>query len=425
MSDASGSATAPPAAPSLWRHREFLKLWAGQTISVFGDQITLLALPLAAVLALDASAAEMGLLTAAGWTPHLVLSIVAGVWVDRRHRRKSVLVAADVARAVALATVPLAWALDVLTIEHLYAVAFVVGAVTVFFDVAYAVLFPLIVPRAAIVDAQSKLSVTRSGSYIGGPAIAGFLVQVLTAPVALVADAISFLASAFILRRIDVDEPVPAEPKRESIRETLAGGFRFVAQHPVLRATVACTTTLNFFTFVFFALFVLYMTRALGLSAGLVGVVLSAGAVGALAGALVAARIGRRIGIGPAIALGAVLFPAPLALFPAASGPEPLVVALLIAGEFLSSAGVMLFDINNNSLTLLLTPTELRARTMGLNRTVVYGVRPVGALAGGFLGAAIGLRPTLWLAVAGAVLSVGWLLASPVRSLREVAEPPA
>jgi MFS family permease len=410
----------------LWRNPEFLKLWGGQTISVFGDQITLLALPLVAVLTLDASAFEMGLLAAAGWAPHLLFSLVAGLAVDRAESRKRLMVVADVARAGLLASVPLAYAFDALTMAQLLAVAFGIGALSVLFDVATSAYFLRIVPREDVVEAQSKLSVTRSGSYIAGPPAAGGLVQALTAPVALVVDALSFLVSAVFVQRIGAPElPLAPEAREESLRRRLARGFRFTLGHPILRAGIGCTSTLNFFNLAFTAIVVLYLSEELGLSPAVIGVVFGAGAVGALVGALVAAPIGRRIGIGPTIVLGSVLFPLPLLAFPLASGPEPVVIGVLVAGELLASVGVMLFDVNQNSLWLLVTPEEMRPLSMSTSRFFVYGVRPLGSLLGGALGSVIGLREALWLTGVAALGGTFWLLASPVAALREAPAEPA
>jgi MFS family permease len=403
----------------LWRNPEFLKLWGGQTVSVFGDQVTLLALPLTAVLVLDASATEMGVLAAAVWAPHLLFSLVAGVIVDRTPSRRRLMIAGDLGRGLLLASVPLAYAVDALTMAHLLAVAFGVGALTVLFDVANSSYFLRVVPRDDVLEAQSKMSVSRSGSYIAGPATAGGLVQALTAPVALVADALSFFASAGFLSRIRAAE-LPVDPEaREGMRSRLAEGFRFTFGQPILRAGIACTSTLNFFNLAFTAIVVLYLSDELGLSPGLIGIVFGAGAVGAMVGALVAAPVGRRLGIGPTIVLGAVLFPLPLLAFPLASGSERVVVATLIAGEFLAAVGVMLFDVNQNTLWLLVTPEPIRPRSMATSRFFVYGVRPLGSLFGGVLGSAIGLRPTLLLTGIASLGGVVWLLASPVAALRE------
>lgn len=413
-----------PLRGNLWKHPPFLNLWAGQSISVVGDQITALALPLAAVLLLDASATQMGLLTAASWAPHLLLSLFAGLWVDRTRRRKRLLVAADLGRALVLISVPLAYWLDVMTIEHLIAVALLVGGLSVVFDIAWSVFFLRVVPRADVVEANAKLSTSRSISFVAGPTAAGGLVQFLTAPGALLADALSFVASAVFIGRIRVDEPPLDPPNGETARRRLADGFRFLFGHPLLRPSLGCFATINFFNLAFGAIVILFMARELALSPATIGVVLGAGAVGGVVGAVAGPSVGRTIGMGPAIVVGAVLFPAPLVLFPLATGPEALVIAMLVVGEFLAGVGVMVLDIHGNSLSLLVTPERMRPRQSATFKFVNYGVRPVGALAGGFLGSAIGLRPALLLAAIGAMLGVLFLLASPIPSMREApAEP--
>jgi MFS family permease len=403
---------------------DFRRLWAAQTVSVFGDQISILALPLAAVLVLDASAAEMGLLAAAGWMPHLLFSLVAGLVVDSAERRARIVIAADVARAAALLTVPAAYWLDALTMAHLLVVAFAVGTLTVLFDVAMSGYFPRVVPREHIVEAQGSFGATRSLSYIAGPSLAGVLVQVLSAPVAVLADALSFLLSGAFIARIRAVEPPREARGHESIRARLAAGFRYTLGHPILRAATGATSVINFFNLGFNAIVVLYLSRELELEAGLIGLVFGAGAIGALLGSLVAAPIGRRIGVGPAIVVGSLLFPLPLLAFPLADGPTPLVVVVLIAGEFLAGVGVMLFDVNQNSLIVLVTPDRMRPLQMSTMRFFVYGVRPLGALAGGFLGAALGLRTALFVTAALTTLGVLFLLFSPVRTLRELPADP-
>jgi MFS family permease len=402
----------------LTRQPLFVRFWIGQSISVFGDQISALAIPLTAILALDASALEVGILTSLAWLPHLLFSLPAGVWIDRRKRRRVNMIVADIVRAAALATIPLAWWLGALTMWQLVAVAFVVGALTVVFDLSNASFFVALVHRSQYVDANSKLSTTRSLSYIAGPTTAGVLVQILTAPVAIAVDALSFVVSAIALRGVKVPEP-GVERSETSPRADLEEGFRYLAHQPVLRAGVACTSTINFFGFFVIAIFVLYASRTLGLSAGAIGLILGTASFGALAGALIAPRVGRRLGIGRAVVVGSVLFPAPMAFFPLAHGPHWLSGAMLLAGEFLSSVGVMIFDVNQNSLMLMIIPHEVRSRVVGVVRFFNYGTRPFGALLGGVLGTAIGLRPTLWIAVAGCLVGVLFLLASPMPQMRE------
>lgn len=399
--------------PSLLRENgAFRSFWAGQLISLFGDQITLLALPLVAVLLLRAGAREMGYLTAAGLVPALLFALHAGAWVDRRGRRRGVMIAADLGRAILLLTIPAAYALGRLTVLHLYAVAFLVGTLSVLFMVSYGALFVSLVPRDRYVEGNALLHGSRALSFVGGPSLGGLLVQIFSAPWALAADAISFFASAFFLGRIS-----PAEPPTEAGgRGQVAAGARFIMQSPILRAALAAGATFNFFNLMFSALFVLYATRALGVRPALLGAVLGAGAVGAVLGSAITGWLGRRIGIGPTYILGCVLFPLPLVLVPAAAGP--MVLAFLLAARFGSGLGVMVLDISIGSIFAALIPHHLRSRVSGAFTVVNYGVRPLGSLAGGLLGGAIGLRPTLWIATLGAIAGFLWLLPSPLPRLR-------
>lgn len=407
---------------NLLRLADFRRFWAGQTISLFGDQISYLALPLVAVLVLDADAADMGYLGAAALAPHLLFSLPAGVWLDRVARRRRIMIAADVLRALLVASVPLAYALDTLTLAQLYGVAFLTGSLAVAFDISYSTIFVAVTPRPDYVEANALLNGSRSLSFVGGPSLAGILVQLVGAPVTLVADAVSYIASAFFLGRVRASEP-PLEPEQDgSVRARIVEGMRFIAHHPIFRPALLAVATINLFNFMFFALFVLYATRELGIAPGTLGAVLGAGAVGGVLGALVASRVGRRLGIGGAFALGCVLFPAPLVLVPLAEGPRWLVLGMLFAAEFLSGLGVMILDINAGTIIPALTPHRLRSRATGAFRFVNYGVRPVGALIGGALGSAIGLRPTLWIATVGAIAGALWLVPSPVAALRELPE---
>jgi Na+/melibiose symporter-like transporter len=331
------------------------------------------------------------------------------------------MVAADVLRAVLLASIPLTAAFDALSLEQLYVVVFLVGSCAVFFDLAYSSFFTATVPREQVLAANGRLSTSRAVAYVGGPSLAGVLVQVLTAPVAILADAVSFVASAFFLRGARVDEPFH-ESRGVSPLLRLKEGFGILVHHPLLRGSVGCASTVNLFTFMIAAVYVLYASRTLGLSAGIIGITLGVGAGGALIGALVAPGIGRRIGLGPTIVIGCLLFSAPLALLPFATGSTFAKAALLCCVELVSGFGVMLFDTNANSMTALAVPQRLRARIAGASRVFNYGTRPFGALIGGALATAIGMRPTLLLAALGAVSSVIWLFASPIAGTREMNE---
>jgi predicted MFS family arabinose efflux permease len=404
--------------PPLLRQQDFLKLWSAQAISQLGDQVTLLALPLVAVLTLDASAAQMGLLTAAELMPHLLFSLFAGVWIERRSRRRRLMIAADIARAGLLASVPVAAAFDVLTFPQLYAVGFAAGSFAVLFDISWATLFPAVVPRRDLVDASSKLSLSRSLSFVVGPSLAGFLVQAVTAPVTLLLDAFSFIGSALFLGRIRTPEPSPDRDGNGVLR-SLRDGMRFVLRDDLIRADLGCAATVNLFNFVFAAIFILYATRELGVAPGTLGIALGLGAIGGILGALVAPLLERAIGIGPSVVLGSLLFPAPLILVPIASGSELRLGVMLGTAEFFSAVGVMIFDVSAASMLFLRTPDRIRARTAGTFRFVNYGIRPIGALLGGALGTAIGLQTTLWIGVLGALLGVVWLFFSPIPKLRE------
>ena len=405
----------------LLRGADFRNLWLGETVSLFGDQVTLIALPLAAVLALHADAAEMGYLTAAALVPHLLFSLLAGAWLERVQRRRWLMIASDIARAGLLASIPLAYALDTLTMGQLYAVAFLTGTFAVVFDISHQTLYVAVTKREDYVEANSLLNGSRAFSLIAGPSIGGILVQILSAPATLLLDAFSFLASALFLGRIRAPEP-PLEPAMGGVWAQVKEGMRFIFRHEILRPTLVSVAILNFFNFIFAALFILYVTRELHVRSGTLGIVLGAGAVGSLLGAVMAGRLSRRIGIGPSYVLGMVLFPAPLLLVPLAGGSQSVILAMLFTAEFLAGVGVMILDINAGAIITGFTPHRLRSRATGALRFVNYGVRPLGALAGGALGSAFGLRPTLWFAAAAGLLGVLWLVPSPVPKLLELPE---
>ncbi|MFC3503896.1 MFS transporter [Micromonospora krabiensis] len=404
--------------PRLLRERTFRRYWSAQTVSYFGDEVSTLALPLLAVLVTDAGPAQMGYLTAALLAPNLFFSLLAGAWVDRLPHKRRIMILSDLGRAVLLATIPAAYLLDLLTLTQLYTVAFAMGTLAVLFEVARGPLFVSVVRRQDYVEANTLLNGSRAMSFVAGPSIGGLLVQLLSAPIALVTDALSYVWSAYFLGRIRPTEPPPARGRGLGIAE----GLRFIVRTPMMRATVLGTTTLNLFNFMFSALFVLYATRDLHLSPGLLGAVLGAGAIGGLFGAAITGRLTRRLGIGPTMVAGFVLFPAPLLLVPLAGGPKPVVLGMLFAAEFLCAVGVMLLDIVTNSVQTALTPGSLLARTSGVRRTINYGIRPIGALAGGALGAAIGVREALWIATAGALTGALWVFFSPARRLRDLPE---
>jgi predicted MFS family arabinose efflux permease len=405
-----------PRLPTLLRENlHFRWFWAGQTISLFGDQVSLLAIPLLAVLTLHAGAAQMGLLGAAELVPYLLFAVHVGAWAGTC-RGRSLLIAADLGRAALLLSIPLAAALGGLSMGLLYAVAFGVGTLAVVFDVAYQTVFAELVDPSDYVVANSFLVGSRSVSIVGGKSAGGLLVAALTAPVAIVVDALSYLGSAlFVSRTTAVDPPLAAKESGG-----IATGIRFIARTRLLRTTLAACATLNLFNSAFWAMLVLFATEELGLGAGAIGLALGIGALGSVLGSALAAPFSRRVGLGKAVVVSFVLGPAPLVLVALApSSPVPGAVLLTVA-EFLSGIGIMLLDIGLGSVQTALIPDPLRARVAGAYIFVNWGVRPVGALAGGLLAGAIGLRPMMWIASAGAIAGVLWLLPSGIARVRRV-----
>jgi len=404
--------------PLLRENLVFRRFWTGQTISLFGDQISLIAIPLTAVLVLDANAKQMGYLVAAELVPNLFFALHAGAWVDRRGNRRRTMIFTDLARAAFLATIPLAYAFDMLTIQQLYVVAFLVGTMTVFFHVAYSSLFVALVERDDYVEGNSLLAGSRAFSFVAGPSVGGILVQLLKAPYALLADSISYLFSVGFLASIDPEEPETETAERGHV----VAGVRYIVTSSVMRSSLLATATINLFNFVFHALFILYAVRSLHVRPGTLGIVLGAGAVGGLIGSVVTSRLGRRLGIGPTYILGCILFPVPLVLVPLAGGPYWLILAMLFLAEFGAGLGVMILDISAGSIFAALVPHRLRSRVSGAYMVVNMGVRPIGSLIGGFLGTAIGLQTTLWIGVVGAAAGFLWLLPSPIPKMRELPE---
>jgi MFS family permease len=404
--------------PLLRENPNFRRFFMGQAVSLLGDQITLIALPLTAVLALDASAAQMGALTTVALVPNLIFSLHAGSWVDRRGGRRQVMLATDIARGVLVATIPIAFAFGQLTWTLLYVVAFGSGTLSVFFYVAYGGFFQTIVRREDYVTANSLSHGARAFSFLAGTSVGGVLVQLLRGPYALAVDAVSFIWSASFLARVDAPDP---RPEQHDTGGVLAGA-RWIRRNAIIRAELLGVATLNLFNFMFFALFLLYATRTLDVRPALLGVVLGVASIGTLIGSFVTAPLSRRFGVGPTFLLGCFLFPAPLVLVPAAGGPKWLVVALLFVAEAMSGFGLMLLDILAGAIMAGVIPPTLRSRVSGAFMLVNNGVRPVGTALGGLLGSAIGLRPTLWIATVGALAGLAWLLPSPIRRLHDVPE---
>ena len=407
-----------PERVSLWRHRQFMKLWSAETISQLGTQVTMIALPATAIGLLHASAFQVGLLTACETAPFLIVGLPAGVWVDRISRWRTLIVG-DLGRAVTLGSIPAAAAFHVLRLPQLYVVAFATGIFTVFFDIAYQSYLPSLVDREHLIEGNAKLEISRSGAYLAGPALGGWLFQ-LTQTFAILVDAVSYLGSALFISRIRAKEP-PADRHEDgsgSMRRQIGEGLRYVLGHPLLRPIAACTSISNLFTSMTFALTILFGHRELGMSFGRIGTVFSLGTVGALIGAVLAERVPRKVGLGWAIIL-------PMALFAVVDFAWPLARPntanfIFVTAMFFAGGSGVIYNVNQVGLRQAITPGRMLGRMNATMRFIVWGTMPIGALLGGWLGTKIGLRNTFWVAAIGNAFAVLPPLLSPVRKLREI-----
>ena len=425
------TAAPDPRSRSLFRHPDFVKLWSAETISQFGTQVTLLALPIIAATTLNVTPFEFGLLSTIEFLPFILLSLPAGVWVDRL-RRRPILIAGDLIRAAALVSIPIAFALNALTIWQLYIVGFINGCATVFFDVAYQSYLPSLVDRDKIVDGNAKLETSRSAAQITGPGVAGVIIGAVTAPFAIAVDALSFIGSALFMFAIRRHESAP-EPRlneygeRPSMRSEISEGLRYVGGHRLLRSIAATTGLSNFFTNILYAILILYLVRELSVTPQLLGLAFSLGAVGFLVGALIANRLATRFGVGPTIVL-AVMVSGPAELLIPLASPD-LAVPLVAASVFLGGIGNVVYNINQVSLRQAITPERMQGRMNATMRFIVWGTIPIGSIVGGTLGGLIGLHETIWIGAIGGVFVFLPVFFSPVRRLRTIpaadAEEPA
>jgi len=329
----------------------------------------------------------------------------------------------DLGRAAAIGAIPLAFLLGQPPLALLFAIAFVVGSLSVVFDISWNTLFVSVAKREQYVEATALLNGSRSLASVAGPAIAGILIQLFSAPLALLADAVSYLGSVFFLRRITAAEP-PIEHEPGTIRQQLTSGLAFIFGDSIMRPTLLSAGTLNMFNFCFQALFILYATVYLAVEPGLLGLALGAGAVGGVIGALIASRVGRRLGIGRAYLVGLIVFPASVILIPLAGGLSPvLIIAFLFLSEFGQGIGVMILDINVGAMMQARTPDRIRGRAMGAFRFINMGIRPIGATLGGVLGATLGVRETLFIVTFLQLAGVLWLYRSPILKLQGMPEP--
>ena len=402
---------------ALWAHRDFLKLWTGQTISEFGSQVSQLAIPWVALVTLNATAFEVASLGTVEFLPFVLFTLPAGVWVDRL-RRKSVLIVGDLGRAVLLSSIPVAYVTGHLTLAQLYVVGFLVGIHTVFFDVAYQSYLPEIVDRDLLIEGNSKLNVTSSGAQLAGPGAAGGLIALVTAPYAILVDAFSFIISGGFTAWIRARAEEPEETiERRHLMVELWEGLRYVLGHRLLFPQAMSTGVSNFFSNVLFAIIIVYAHRTLGMSSGLIGLAFSLSAIGWMIGASQADRFRRWLGVGGATILGAAL-----------SGPGALLIAFtpksfplpfLVGGAAIMGFGAVVYNIQQVSLRQAICPPRLQGRMNASMRFLVWGTMPIGSLTGGAIAATAGLRTALFVGAIGGFTSILPIIASPIRSLRE------
>jgi MFS family permease len=366
---------------------------------------------------LGASEFQMGVLATCEMLAFLVVGLPAGALVDR-WRKKRVLIAGDLVRGVALLTLPAAWALDALTLGHLYAVALVVGVATVFFDVAYQSYLPELVPSDRIGEGNAKLQASQSVAQVAGPAAGGFLIKALGAPLTIALDAVSFIGSVVYTVRIRHTETPPERSSRRPLRTEIAEGLSFVVHQPLLVRITACTATSNLFSSITGALLVLYALRDLDLTAATLGFVYSAGAVGGLLGAVTTTRITRWVGEGRAIPLAA-LWTAPFAALTPLASVLPAVPALVV-GSVGMFFGIVVYNVTQVSFRQRLCPKPLLGRMNASIRFVVWGTMPIGSFLGGVLGEQLGILPALWISAAGLFVAALPVLLSPLARMRDL-----
>jgi predicted MFS family arabinose efflux permease len=408
-------------AVSLWHNRDFVKLWTAKIVSDFGSQLG--ALGLTALLVLNASPGQMGLLAAVGGAPVLLLGLFAGVWVDRLPRRP-LLMAADLGRAALLISVPVAWALGLLHMEQLYLVAALTGGLGVLFDVADPSYLPTLVAREQLVEGNSKLAAATEVAEITSPGAGGAIAQTLGAPIAVVIDSLSFVVSAVSIGLIRTPEPPPRPAAEHApVFQEIRAGLAFVFRHPVLRALAGNTALWTFAGNFIGALYSLYVIRELGLPPVVMGFSIGAGGVGAIAGTVLAAPLIRRFGVGRTL-IGAQVFAATVQLgLPLIGGGPILATVFLLTVQVVGDIGWQVLSISEVSLRQAIIPERLLGRANASMHVLAQGLGPLGALAAGVLGEVIGVRGTLWLAVGGLLLAPLPLIFSPIRHLREA--PPA
>lgn len=400
------------------RNPAFRRLWLATTVSQFGTQVSELAIPFVAIVTLHATPFQIGLLMAVEFLPITLFSLPAGVWIDRV-RRRPLLIGGDLVRALVLLSIPTAYALGVLSLFQLYAVGFIVGSLSVLFDIAYQAYLPDILPRDQLIRGNSQLQVSEQGASVVGPALGGSLISLITAPLAVAVDSLSYVASAACLLTIRTPEaaPMPAQPARRIVAE-IRQGIQYAFGHPLLRPLVLVSALIQFFGRMVMAVLLVYLVRQVGLTAAVVGTVFSIGGIGFVLGAVVAPRLSSRFGLGSTLTAAAVL--ASLAPLAYALAPRSLAALFVAAGFFLYGFAALVWSVNSLSLRQAVTPKALLGRVSATMRLFSWGAIPLGSLVGGLLGTAVGLHATILIGSLGSLAGSSPVILSRVRRVRSL-----
>ncbi len=404
----------------LWRNPEFVKLWTSSTITSFGAQLTNLALPLTAAVLLQATPWQMGVLVALETLPFALASLHAGVLIDRV-RKVPIVIAADIGRGIALLAIPVAAYTGTLSIEILFVVGFLCGVQNVVGGAAYQVLLVQMAGRNRLVEVNAKIALGETSAALVGPGLAGGLIQLVTAPFTMALAALTFIASALMLRRVRIPHDIPDPGPRPSVTSEIHEGLKLVWHNPTLLALAWLAGLWQILHHMQVAVLILFATRELGLSAGAIGLTYVFGGMGCVMASAFAQRLSARFGVGPVIVHGLALTALGWQAFGLVSGPVWVATLALGCAMLMFDFGAVLYGINYLALRQAITPDRLLGRMTATMRFLTVAAAPLGSLAGGALATAIGLRATLLtIGVLGLLLVAGAVLWSPVRRHREM-----
>lgn len=414
-----------PAKVSMWADRDFRRFCIGDSLAQLCVQLGQVALPVIAVALLHASEQQVGILGASGMAAFLLVGLPAGAWIDRL-RKRHVMIRADVVRFVAALAVPVLWMLDALQMWHLYVISAVIGVATVFFDVAYQSFIPALVDRELIGTANSRLESTAQIARTAGPAVGGLLLKVISAPLLVLADALGYLLSVLFLRGVHDHEVLEAPQQPTRLRADIGEGIAFVRRHSLIRPITMCTGIANFSMTIIGILSPILVLRIVGAGPEWIGIIMAVGAVGGLLGASYAGRLAAAVGEGRVIVLAAAVGAVMAAAQPLAGllASRPAALAVLVAGQFLQMAAILVYNVTQVSMRQAVCPPRLLGRMNASIRFVVWGVMPISALVAGWLGGWIGVLPTLWIGVGLGLLAAVPVALSPLTGMKELPKVP-